>query len=72
MLMGKIWCLEQPGNDVHSRAVLIRLKLFFHGDGKPGLPSLTAHLQASQCSLWLGARVLGPHESVGGVIGPVR
>lgn len=34
VLMGKIWCLEQPGNDVHSRAVLIRLELFFHGDGR--------------------------------------
>lgn len=34
MLLGKIWCLEQPGNDVHSRAVVIRLKLFFHGDGR--------------------------------------
>lgn len=33
-VMGKIWCLEQPRNDVHSKAVPIRLKPFFPVDGR--------------------------------------
>lgn len=66
VVMGKIWCLEQPRNDVHSKAVPIRLKPFFHVDGR-ARPAFT-HSPSPGFSVQplAGSQSSGPSRVCGG------